>query len=123
MADKLKLSSEASNFLNILSTRLNLKRNQVCRIALSISLSSRIPVDMKINNNTDGYEFNKTTILGPDELLFRALSAFVQKEVMDEDFFNVVVRNHIEKGLYMMDNDFKLVNSPVSYLVSLLGSK
>ena len=122
MADKLKISSESSGFLNILSSRLVLKRNVVCRIAISISLSKREPVPEIITNNTEGYEFNKTTILGPDEVLFKTAVAFVQGKPCDKDYFNILVRNHLERGLEMMYAGFMEVNSPTQYLAGLSES-
>ncbi len=121
MADKLKISKASSNQLNMLSTRLNLKRNIICRIAISVSLSTRKPVSETIDSDSDGYEFNKTTIMGPDEILFKSLSAFVQNKPADSDYFNIIIRNHIERGLVKMNDDFMQINSPVTYISSLLG--
>lgn len=121
MADKLKLSTQSSDQLNFLSNRLNLKRNLICRMALSISLSKKEPVSFGITTDTEGYEFNKSTILGPDETFFKALSAFVQKKAADSDFFNIIVRNHIENGLEIMYSDYQKVNSPVGYLSQLIS--
>ncbi len=123
MADKLKISKESSEQLNFLSTRLNLKRNLVCRIALSISLATREPISESIDTDTEGYEFNKSTILGPDETYFKSLSAYVQNKSNTSDFYNIVVRNHIERGLRIMFNDYQTVNSPVGYLSSLLDKE
>ena len=121
MADKLKLSSKSSDQLNFISTRLNLKRNVVCRIALSVSLSSGLPVSDEIKTDSDGYEFNKTTIFGPDEIYFKAISCYVQKKASDNNFFNIIVRNHIEKGLEKMFTDYQKVNSPVGYILSMIA--
>ena len=121
MADKLKLSSKSSDQLNYISTRLNLKRNVVCRIALSVSLSSGSPVSDEIKTDSDGYEFNKTTILGPDEIYFKAISCYVQDKASDNNFFNIIVRNHIESGLEMMYANYQKVNSPIGYLSSLIS--
>lgn len=120
MADKLKLSSKSSDHLNFLSIRLNLKRNVICRIALSKSLSSGVPVLNDIVTDSDGYEFNKTTILGPDEIYFKAIVSYIQNKASDGNFFNIVVRNHIENGLEMMYGEYQTVNSPVGYLSSLI---
>ena len=121
MADKLKLSSESSDKLNFLSTRLNIKRNLVCRLAISISVSKKEAVEESIKTNTDGYEFNKSTIFGPDEIYFRAIVCFVQNKAADSDFFNIVIRNHIENGLNIMYDDYQTVNSPVGYLSSIIS--
>ena len=121
MADKLKLSAQASERLNFFSSRLSLKRNVVSRIALSVSLSLEEPVSSILETDTDGYEFNKPTIIGPDETMFRAMVSFVQNESIGEDFFNIYVRNHIERGLEKMYGDYELINSPSEFMSSLIS--
>ena len=122
MADKLKLSKRSSEYLNFLSVRLNLKRNLICRIAICVSLNSNEPVSESIENDTDGYEFNKSTVIGPDEVLFKALSSFVQKKPSDSNFFNIVIRNHIERGLEKLFENYQTINSPVDFMISLISS-
>jgi len=122
MADKLKLSNESSDQLNNLSNRLDIRRNIVCRLALSCSLSQNEPVPNAITTDTEGYEFNKSAIIGADEVLFKALCTHVQREKVESDFFNIIVRNHIERGLKAMDSNFQTINSPIEYLSRLFGS-
>ena len=121
MADKLKLSKKSSEQLNDLSNRLDIRRNIVCRLALSCSLSLNDPISYSTKTDTDGYEFNKSTIMGSDEILFRALCTFVQNKKIENDFFNIVVKIHIERGLEIMHRDFQTVNSPIEYLSHLLN--
>ncbi len=121
MADKLKLSTDSSNKLNYLSNRLNIKRNLVCRLAISVSIAQKIKIETTINTDTDGYEFNKSTIFGPDEIYFKAITCYVQQKAADSDFFNVIIRNHIENGLNIMYDDYQKINSPVGYLTSFIA--
>lgn len=122
MADKLKTSKAAADRLNFLSTRLNLKRNVICRIAISISLAEEAPVVAVLETDTEGFEFNKSTIYGPDELIFRSVGSYVQGEPAGPDFFNVVIRNHLERGLELMEAQYEKVNSPVGYLSQFVMS-
>lgn len=121
MADKLKLSTNSSDELNFLSNRLNIKRNLVCRLAISVSVAQKTEVVTTINSDTDGYEFNKSTIFGPDEIYFKAIVCYVQQKAADSDFFNIVIRNHIENGLTIMYDNYQKVNSPVGYLTSFIA--
>lgn len=116
MADKLKLSKKSSEQLNFLSNRLDLKRNVICRIAISISLAESKPVSTEIQTDTDGYEFNKSTIYGPDELIYRAVGSYIQNESAGPDFFNIIIRNHLENGLEIMESQYETINSPVEFL-------
>lgn len=121
MADKLKLSNDSSDKLTFLSNRLNIKRNLVCRLAISVSVAQGKMVDTTINSDTDGYEFNKSTIFGPDEIYFKAVVCYVQQKAADSDFFNIIIRNHIENGINLMYDDYQIVNSPTGYLTSLIS--
>ena len=123
MADKLKTSKASADQLILLSTRLDLKRNIIARIAIALSLSEGTPVSDRIETDQEGYEFNKSTILGPDEILFRAVSAHVQDAPMGSDFFNIIIRNHLERGLNIMAVRYSSINSPVGFLSSLVGAR
>ena len=122
MADKLKLSQKSSEQLSFLSSRMNLKRNLICRLALSKSLSTRNPVPDTLLTDTEGYEFNKSTILGSDEILFKSLSAFIQNKSADGEYFNIIIRNHIEIGLEIINSEYQEINSPVTYLAMLIDN-
>ncbi len=116
MADKLKLSSETTEILSKLSSRLDLRRNTICRIALAISISSSItkpPTDADYS----GLEFNKTTIMGTEEFAFNAMAAYNLGEQIDpNESFNTVIRDHIVNGLKVMGELYDKVNSPSDFV-------
>lgn len=123
MADKLKLSSEATEILSKLSSRLDLKRHTICRIAMSISLSL---TQDKPDTDPDysGQEFNKSTIMGSDEYAFLAMIANNANEVIDiSESFNTIVRDHIINGLKIMNKKYETINSPIDFMKELIAMK
>ena len=73
MPSKLKISKEASKRLDYLSSKLGLRRNIVCRLAVGRSLAERESVkDIKPKDNS-GYEFNRYTLTGEYDEIFKAL--------------------------------------------------
>ena len=117
MADKFKLSKKSSDELLHLSTRLKLRRNIVCRMAMGYSLSIQEPVLEEIFSDSEGYEFNKPTILGLDELPYKAMSAMINgHSISDDIFFNIIVRNHIERGLDGLSKEYQRINSPTDFM-------
>ena len=119
MADKLKLSAESTDILSKLSSRLDLRRNTICRIALAISISSsngRPPTD----GDYSGLEFNKTTIMGTEEYAFNAMAAYSLGEQIDpNESFNTIIRDHIVNGLKVMGELYDKVNSPTDFVEML----
>ena len=120
MSNKLNLSEEATAEISLLSSRLNLKRHTLCRLAMAISL-----VDDRETNyakDTNGQEFNKSTIMGPDESIFLAMITEKKGITIDKDSaFNTDVRDHILRGLKLMSDEFAIVNSPTAFF-KLLSS-
>ena len=122
MADKLKISVETSAKLNHLSARLDLRRNIICRIAIGKSFSMNTKVDFCVTGDSGGYEFNKTTIMGSEEFIFKAIASKIQGCTLSEDnFFNVIIRNHIERGVAQLFEEYEKINSPTEFMRKLLN--
>jgi DNA sulfur modification protein DndE len=122
MADKLKISVETSDKLNHLSARLDLRRNIICRIAIGKSFSMNTRVENGITGDSGGYEFNKTTIMGSEEFIFKAIASNLQGYPLYEDiFFNVIIRNHIERGMAKLFEEYERINSPAEFMKRLIS--
>ena len=119
MSIKLKISKKTADELDFLSDALNLRRNVICRMAIGISLSDPKPPDISIEDSS-GQEFNKPTIMGTDESTFKALiSQHYGKKISDEDFFSTYVRAEITRGVHMMFERYRRVNSQVQFFEEL----
>jgi hypothetical protein len=91
-------------------------------MAIGWSLAQNEPIETTISDDSNGFEFNKPTILGSDEFIFASLSAVQNNEpINDSIFFNVVIRNHILRGLYGMYAIYQKTNSPVEFIEKMLS--
>lgn len=123
MPSKLKLSKEASDRLNYLSMRLSLKRNIICRIAIGRSLSEHASIEGLIPKDNLGFEFNRYTLTGEFDEVFRAIVCQHEGKNLDDDlYFTHFLRNHIERGMELIFIEFRKVNSPIEFLVGLFDS-
>ncbi len=70
-----------------------------------------------------GYEFNRYTLTGEHDLVFKALVVqYEQSQLSDNEFFTKHLRNHIERGIAVMYREYKVTNSPSDFLVRLASN-
>ena len=120
MPAKLKLSEEASKCLEYLSKRLGLRRNIVCRLAIGRSLAEKESVKTMDLKDSNGYEFNRYTLTGEYDSVFKALiTQHEKKKLYDTEYFTKYLRNHIERGINLLYHEYERINSPVEFLVAL----
>ena len=120
MSTRLRLSKETSDKLNLISSKLGLRRNIICRIAIGRSLIEKGSViDLNIEDSL-GFELNRYTITGAHDVLFRALVCqYEKKNLNDFEYFSKYLRNHIERGVRLLYEEYNKINSPIDFLISL----
>lgn len=124
MSTRLRLSEKTSYRLNILTNKLGLRRNIICRIAIGRSLAEKNTVKDLKPEDSSGIELNRYTITGDQDDLYRALvNQFEEKRLNDFDYFSKYLRNHIERGVSLLFEEYKKINSPIDFLVSLFDEK
>jgi len=124
MKNKLKISEEASKQLKFLSNKLDLRRNIICRIAVAESLNNKKLISSFEPMDSQGLEFNRYTLTGDQDLLFKSLIIQHEGRKIDEDdFFSVYFRNHIERGLDTLQKRYQKINSPVDFLLKLANTE
>lgn len=124
VSKKLKLSSEKSDQLNYLSSRLDIRRNIVCRMAIGRSLAMKKSIkDFKTEDNS-GFEFNRYTLTGDYDDIFKALVLqHERKRIGDNQYFSKYLRNHMERGIGLLYEEYQKVNSPIEFLVTMAEGK
>lgn len=123
MSNRLKISKKASEQLDHLSNRLNLKRNIVCRLAIGRSLAKKGPMKSIKPKNSAGYEFNRYTLTGEYDDIFKALvKQHERKKMNDREYFSTFLRNHIERGIRLLYTEFQRINSPIDFFAYLFKS-
>ena len=120
MKNRLRLSEKATKQLIHLSNRLDLRRNIICRLAVGKSLAIDKSVKDFKPEDSKGLEFNRITLTGDQDLIFKSLILQHEKNPIDEEiFFPQFFRNHIEQGLDVLSSEYKKINSPVDFLMKL----
>jgi len=120
MPSKLKISKETSKRLDYLSNKLGLRRNIVCRLAIGRSLAEKESVRNIKPKDSSGYEFNRYTLTGEYDEIFKALIIqHENKKLRDNEYFSKYLRNHLERGVNLLYEEYERVSSPVEFLVNL----
>lgn len=123
MANKIKISTENSKQLDFLSTHLGLRRNIICRLAIGRSLIESTSVSKYEAEDNFGIEFNRYTITGNLDDIYKALVIQHEKKIMtDYEYFAKYLRNHIERGVGILYIEYLKVNSPIEFIVYLTES-
>ncbi|KNG91774.1 DNA sulfur modification protein DndE [Pseudaestuariivita atlantica] len=99
---KLRVSSEATGRLRMLSQRSGLTPNLLCRMALASSLETGPIGDMSAPEE-NGQEFNAYTLFGSDQPIFLSLLSLVEETEadanMDDQELLRRLRCHIDRGI------------------------
>ena len=92
------------------------------KLSISMSLKSTEPLseaDFKTDNL--GLELNRQTITGEwDELYKSLIEMFEKKHISDDDYFQVYLKAHLDRGARMIYSEFKYNND---FLLGLLSEK
>jgi DNA sulfur modification protein DndE len=72
----------------------------------------------------DGFEFNRYTLTGEYDSTFKALIVQdVGRKLTDKEYFQEYLRNYIEHGVDVLNEEYQKINSPVEFLVGLASAK
>lgn len=75
--------------------------------------------DNEVDSN--GLEFNRVTITGKYDSVFRLLLCEKEKRlILDEEFFPHVFKAYLEKGIELLYAEYMKINSPGEFLQHIL---
>ena len=118
MITRLRTSKIAKERLQNLSTVLRFSNNGVIlRYALgrSLSLEDDIYSDMdSLVTDTAGFEITRNTLFGDNELIYKLLMDAM--DMNDEDFFPRLTNMHIERGLKLLERDYKKAGNKEKFI-------
>ena len=117
---RLRTSKKAGDRLKELQDKLRLTPNILCRYAVVLSLRNSEPV-VNFVNDTSGLEFNRTTLTGEYDYLFKALIAQrLGREITDEEFFPDLFNAHLERGITILESEYDYAGNQEKMIVNLL---
>lgn len=101
-ASKLKTSKRAAEMIRGLNRKLRLAPNIICRLAIGRSLCEG-PLVNTVMGDSNGIEFNRYTLTGQNDRLFKALLAQVAgRPLTDEEYFEEHLPAHLERGVELL---------------------
>lgn len=128
MITRLKTTSEIENKLIELDRRIKLSsKAAIMRIALSYSIKQK--EDPRVQGGVirnydlkkqDGVDYQRLTIFGQNEELFRLLMInHLGREIGEEEFFPELTFYHIERGINLLYSEYLYINDKDKFFEKL----
>lgn len=119
MQYRLKTSLKAMQILKDLQARTYLTPNVLARLAIGLSLrDSTTPTQQSADSL--GLEFNRPTLTGDHEVLYKVLMCqHAKKNLSDDEFFPYHVRMHLERGVRMLIDEYLFAGNFEKLIINL----
>lgn len=119
---RLRTSKEAEKRIKNLQVTTNLTPNILVRLAVGLSLRNKHIPEMDIVKDFNGIEFNRNTLTGEFDYIYKALiTQHAQREVTDEEFFPGLFNAHLERGIRLLENEYKHAGNLEKLQINLLN--
>ena len=123
MIIRLRTSKESKERLENLNRVLRMSSNAVIlRYALAKSINETTPVEedeSSVVSNNSGFEINRVTLFGDNDIVYRLLMG-VTDISDDEKFFPYLTNRHIERGLKILEREYKLAGNRDKFILNLV---
>ena len=118
MITRLRTSKESKERLQRLNSVLRFSSNAVI---MRYALARSINTDKNIYNDPDaivpdtsGFEITRNTLFGENEVIYRVLMMKCCNS--DEDFFPKLTNMHLERGLKLLERDYKMAGNKEKFI-------
>lgn len=116
----MRTSGKTANILKSLQVKTNLTPNVLARLAISLSLLDPEPVNDNELANTAGLEFNRQTLTGSQDAVYKAvISQHAGRYLTDGEYFPVYIKKHLDRGAPRLKNEYDYVGNSEKFLISL----
>jgi DNA sulfur modification protein DndE len=116
---QLKTSKDTGEKLISLQGTTGLSRNIISRLAVSLSL--RDPSLPKLVANKSGIDIPRSVMTGENDYLYKALiRQHAKKNITDEEYFPNLFNAHLERGIVLLENEYKHAGNYEKLLQNLL---
>jgi DNA sulfur modification protein DndE len=116
---RLKTSKVTGERLVSLQAATGLTWNILSRIAVSLSLQdSSIP---ELVENKSGVDIHRNAMTGENDYIYKALiRQHAKRHIKDEEYFPDLFNAHLERGIVLLENEYKHAGNYEKLLVNLL---
>lgn len=119
---RLKTSKYTGELLLSLQASTGLTWNVLSRIAIALSLNNP-SIPNSVENKT-GVEIHRNALTGENDYIFKALiRQHSKRNVSDEEYFPDLFNAHLERGITLLDNEYKHAGNYEKLLVNLINMK
>lgn len=119
---RLRTSQETGEILKSLQNSTGLTWNVLSRIAVALSLND--PTQPNEVPDTSGVEIHRNTMTGEHDYVYKALiRQHAGYHVPEEDYFPDLFNRHIERGIRLLEGEYKLYGSYEKLLTNLLKTE
>ncbi|PGN04332.1 DNA sulfur modification protein DndE [Priestia megaterium] len=116
---RLKTSKETGERLVSLQATTGLTWNILSRIALALSLKDPSLPDLV--ENKSGVDINRNAMTGENDYIYKALiRQHAKRNVSDEEYFPDLFNAHLERGIVLLENEYKHARNYDKLLLNLL---
>ncbi|MEM5016864.1 DNA sulfur modification protein DndE [Metabacillus indicus] len=116
---RLKTSKETGERLVTMQASTGLTWNIISRLALALSL--KIPEIPQLVENKSGVEIHRNAMTGENDYIYKALiRQHAQRNIKDEEYFPDLFNAHLERGIILLENEYKHAGNYEKLLQNLL---
>ncbi|WP_461673167.1 DNA sulfur modification protein DndE [Priestia megaterium] len=121
MSNRLKISKKTSDKLLELQTYTNFTRNILVRLAVGLSLQDPSMPELPNDKAGGGLEIDRSVLTGEYDFIYKTLiTQHAQKEISDEDYFPTLFNAHLERGITLLDTEYKHAGNMEKFQTNLL---
>lgn len=119
---RLKTSQSTGDKLVALQSATGLTWNILSRLAISLSL--RIPSNPEIIEDKNGLEIHRNALTGENDYIYKSLiRQHAKRHVPEEEYFPDLFNAHIERGISLLENEYRHSGNYEKLLINLLKLK
>lgn len=116
---RLKTSKYTGDTLVALQASTGLTWNILSRIAIALSLKDpSLPPHVE---NKSGVDIHRNALTGENDYVFKALiKQHAKRNITDDEYFPTLFNAHLERGIKLLDSEYKHAGNYEKLLVNLL---
>lgn len=120
MQFRLKTSKRTQEIYESLFTREHLQPFALAKISIALALNDGYSSKNHDIKDTNGIDLNRQTITSDNDALFKALIEMnEQRHIYEEEYFPNVVKQYIDYGAILLEQEYRYGHDFYAHLVSL----
>lgn len=116
---RLKTSKQTGEKLISLQSTTGLTWNVLARLAISLSLKD--PSQPALVNNKSGVDIHRNALTGEYDYVYKAIiRQHAKRNIAEEEYFPDIFNAHLERGIILLENEYKHAGNYEKLLINLL---